>query len=203
MKIVAADFIRSCLEREQFPRHDLSEVAFVGRSNVGKSSLINSLLGRKRLAKVSRTPGKTRILNFFRVRTADPRLGSFYLVDLPGYGYARVSKSVRAQWGPMIEGYLTGRPCLRGILLLVDARGLEHHDWTTFEWLREAGRPLIVVATKVDKLTHGERRDRLAAIAETLSLPETCPLIPYSSMTHEGRDELWRAIRDVLSQDQG
>jgi GTP-binding protein len=199
MKIVAADFIRSCLEKEQFPHHDLPELAFVGRSNVGKSSLINSLLSRKRLAKVSGTPGKTRILNFFRVRTADPRLPSFYLVDLPGYGYARVSKSVRAQWGPMIEGYLTGRSCLRAILLLVDARGLERHDWATFEWLSEAGQPLIVVATKVDKLTHGERRNRLAAIAETLGPPGTCPPIPYSSLTHEGRDELWRAIRDVLS----
>ncbi len=198
MKIVAADFIKSCQAREQFPHHDLSEVAFVGRSNVGKSSLINSLLYRRRLAKVSGTPGKTRILNFFLVHTADPRLRSFYLVDLPGYGYARVSKSLRAQWGPMIEGYLTGRPCLRAILLLVDARGLERPDWTTFEWLNEAARPPIVVATKVDKLSHGERRNRLAAIAETLSLSADRPLIPYSSITHEGRDELWREIRAML-----
>jgi GTP-binding protein len=198
MKIVTADFIRSCLEKEQFPRPDRSEVACVGRSNAGKSSLINSLLYRKRLAKVSGTPGKTRVLNFFQIRTADPRLGSLHLVDLPGYGYARVSRSVRTQWGPLVEGYLTERPCLRIILFLVDARGLERSDWTTFEWLSQTGRPLLVVATKVDKLGRGERPSRLAAISDSLGLPGSRPLIPYSSLTHEGRDELWRAIRERL-----
>ena len=203
MKILASDFIRSCLEKEQFPCHDRSEMALVGRSNVGKSSLINSLLYRKHLAKVSGTPGKTRVLNFFQIRTADPRLGSLYLVDLPGYGYARVSRSVRSQWGSMIEEYLTGRPCLRVILFLVDARGLERSDWTTFEWLSQTGRPLLVVATKIDKLTRGERPSRLAAITGALGLPGSCPLIPYSALTHEGRDELWRAIRERLLEGRG
>jgi len=198
MKIVTAEFIRSCQGPEQFPRDGLPEVACAGRSNVGKSSLINSLLNRKGLAKVSGTPGKTRILNFFRVTTTDPLVGNFYVVDLPGYGYAKVAKSVRAQWGPMIEGYLTNRKDLRGVLLLVDARGIERHDWTTFEWLLDAGLQPVVVATKLDKLTRGERGRNLVAIREMLNLPAATALVPYSSVTHEGRDELWRVIREML-----
>ena len=136
MKILSAEFIKSCAKPEQFPHDGLPEVAFVGRSNVGKSSLLNSLLHRRKLAKVSRTPGKTCTANFFRLIAGDPVLKRFSWVDLPGYGYAKVAKSVQAQWGPMIEGYLTERPELMGVLLLVDARGVERHDVTTFAWLR-------------------------------------------------------------------
>ncbi len=198
MKIVSADFIKSCESPDQFPQDRLPEVAFVGRSNVGKSSLINSLLHRKRLAKVSHTPGKTRILNFFRVTTDDPLLKSFYVVDLPGYGYAKVAKSVRAQWGPMIERYLKGRSTLRGVLLLVDVRRTEGPDAGTIEWLKELGRPLTVVATKVDKLSRGTRRAHLDEIAAALDLPGEALLVPYSSVSHEGRDELWRVIREIV-----
>ncbi len=201
MKILSAEFIKSCPDPEQFPRDRLAEIAFAGRSNVGKSSLINSLLGRKGLAKVSGTPGKTRILNFFRITTGDSWRRTFYAVDLPGYGYAKVSKSVRAQWGPMIEGYLTGRADLRGILLLLDVRRREQHDRTAFEWLRGIGPQAIVVATKVDKLARGQRREALEAIRRELGLDETVPLLAYSAVTHEGRTELWGAIRSLLDGD--
>lgn len=199
MKILSAEFIKSCLIPEQFPCDRLPEIAFAGRSNVGKSALINSLLGRKGLAKVSGTPGKTRIVNFFRVKTGDPLLRNFYAVDLPGYGYAKVSKSVRAQWGPMIEGYLTGRSELRGILLLVDVRRTEHHDRTAFEWVRRIGPRTIVVATKVDKLARGQRKAALEAIRSGLNLDDTVPLLAYSSVTHEGRDELWGVMKGLVS----
>lgn len=199
MKIVAAEFVRSCEKPEQLPAARLPEVAFVGRSNVGKSSLINSLLNRKALAKVSRTPGKTRIINIFLVTTSDPLVRAFYAVDLPGYGYAKVAKSVRAQWGPMIERYLTTRAGLRGILLLVDARGPERQDVTTMQWLQAIGLRVIVVATKSDKLSRAVRRRSLAVIRETLGLGEEVPLIPYSSVTHEGREALRWAIRALLS----
>src|SRR5579885_2795646 len=128
MKIVDAVFVKSCGRVSECPSDSLPEVACVGRSNVGKSSLINSLLHRRSLAKVSRTPGKTRLLNFFRVTIATPGLQQFYLVDLPGYGYAKASKSLREQWGPMIETYFAERQELRGVLFLVDARGVQEQD---------------------------------------------------------------------------
>lgn len=198
MHILAADFIKSCAAVEQLPDERLPEVACVGRSNVGKSSLLNSLLRRKGLAKVSGTPGKTRLLNVFRISTADPRLRRLSLVDLPGYGYARVPKSVRRHWAPLIEAYLAEREELRGVLLLVDARGPQPQDRDTAAWLRERDLPTVVVATKVDKLTRGERAAAFAAIRETLALPSDTPLIPYSALTHEGRDALWDAIRELL-----
>lgn len=198
MKILSAEFIKSCEKPEAFPRDGFPEVAFVGRSNVGKSSLLNSLLHRRKLAKVSRTPGKTCTANFFRLTAGDPLLKRFSWVDLPGYGYAKVAKSVQAQWGPMIEEYLSERPELMGVLLLVDARGVEGQDVTTFEWLRALGLRVVVVATKVDKLSRAERRGSLMAIRDSLNVPEGTELIPYSSITHEGRDELWRAIRRLL-----
>ncbi|MES4784676.1 MAG: ribosome biogenesis GTP-binding protein YsxC, partial [Nitrospiraceae bacterium] len=155
------------------------------------------------LAKVSRTPGKTRVLNFFRVSTSEPKLKHFYLVDLPGYGYAKVSKSVREEWGPMIERYLIGRSELRGVIMLVDARGAQRLDETTFAWLVGLGLSPIVVATKVDKLNRNERVKNLAALRELLQLPETASLIPYSSVTSEGVSELWKAIREMLGKGQG
>jgi GTP-binding protein len=200
MKIIAVEFIKSCNEPSQFPKDRLPEVAFVGRSNVGKSSLINSLLGRKSLARVSGTPGKTQMVNFFLVTTADPALKRFYVVDLPGYGYAKAPKSLRAQWGPMIEGYLADRAFLRGVLLLVDARRAEDKDREAYEWLNELGRPPVVVATKIDKLSRGLRRSHLTATREALGLHEGEPVVPYSSVSHEGRDELWQLIREHLEE---
>jgi GTP-binding protein len=204
MKILAAEFIRSCTEPEQLPRDRAPEIAIVGRSNVGKSSLINSLLHRRKLAKVSSTPGKTRTLNVIRVTTAEPAAGPLYLIDLPGYGYAKVSKTMRQQWGPMINRYLKERTALAGVVMLVDARGLEAQDWNTVEWLRSLGWKPIVVVTKADKLSRSARQLRLAEIREALSVHEpnaSSAVIGYSSVTHEGRDDLWQAILKLVSRE--
>jgi len=195
MKILTAEFIRSCVGSEQFPKGSLPEVAFVGRSNVGKSSLINSLLQRKGLAKVSRTPGKTRAVNVFSVITDDALLSQFLLIDLPGYGYAKVSKSVRAQWAPLIEQYLTQREQLRTVVLLVESRVLGAQDRMTIDWLSSIGCPPLVVATKVDKLRPSERVSALRRLEEGLGLDERMPVIAYSSVTGEGRDRLWAALK--------
>ena len=197
MKIFAAEFIKSCVSPEQFPSGDLPEIAFVGRSNVGKSSLINSLLNRRDLAKVSRTPGKTRAVNLFLISTSDPDLSQFYLVDLPGYGFAKVSKSIRAEWGPLIESYLSERAALLGVVLLVESRVVTDQDRQTFSWIRSIGRNPLVVATKADKLKPSERVRTLRQTHLDLGLVEGEMLIPYSSVTGDGRDRVWGALRDL------
>lgn len=199
MKILAAEFIESTTEPHRFAGARLPEVAIAGRSNVGKSSLINALFHRKALAKISRTPGKTRTVNFFRVATSDPRIGAFYLVDLPGYGYAEVAKTIRASWRPMIERYLGDRPALKGVLLLVDARHATEQDAMMSGWLADRGVPAVVIATKSDKLPRADRLGHLAAIRGRLELPEGVPLIPYSSKTGEGEADLWQALRELLA----
>jgi GTP-binding protein len=196
----------------------LPEVAFAGRSNVGKSSLINRLLGRTRtpVARVSGTPGKTREINFYRVDAipaavdgGDSALGTapatapslqFYLVDFPGYGYARVPTSVRGAWKPLIEGYLGGSDALRGVVQLVDARhGPTRDDLGMLEFLASLGVPALVTLTKVDKLKPTERVRQLAAIAERLGLdPEQ--VVPFSSRTGEGRDELLGSVEALLAE---
>jgi GTP-binding protein len=170
------------------PEPTLPEIAFAGRSNVGKSSLLNRLVRRKAFARVSRTPGRTREINFFAVN------GAFALVDLPGYGYARISKERRAEWRPLIEDYLRESPALRGIVQLLDAR----HDPTDddhrmLEFLADIGAPTIVAATKVDKLRPGERPERLPALARQVGM-DAEQIIPFSAVTGEGRDELAQAI---------
>jgi GTP-binding protein len=198
MKILAAEFIRSCAGPEQFLKGELPEVAFIGRSNVGKSSLINSLLQRKGLAKVSRTPGKTRLVNLFRITSDDPGLARFVVVDLPGYGYARVSKAMRAQWAPLIEQYLDGSEQLRAVVVLVECRVLSEQDRDTIAWLLSVGRPPIVVATKMDKLKMSERVGALRRLQDGLSLAEGAGVIPYSSVTGEGRDRLWAVLKERI-----
>jgi len=198
MKILHAEFIKSCAVPEQFPADHLPEIAVAGRSNVGKSSLINSLLHRRDLAKVSRTPGKTRTVNLFLVTTSDPALARFYLVDLPGYGFAKVSKSVRAHWGPLIESYLCNRAPLILVVLLVESRVVTEQDRQTVAWLRTIGREPLIVATKSDKLKPSERVRTLRRTQRDLDLPEGHTLIPYSTVTGEGRDDLWGALRDAV-----
>ncbi len=195
MHILNAEFIRSCHGPEQIPAGRLPEIAFVGRSNVGKSSLINALLRRKRLAKVSRTPGKTRAINLFSVSTDDPDLPHFLLVDLPGYGFANVSKEERARWAPLIERYLTGRPELRAVVLLVESRVLGKQDRETLDWLTSIGLRPLLVATKADKVKPAERVVTLRRLREHFELSEGDPLIVCSSTTGEGRDQLWTALR--------
>jgi GTP-binding protein len=174
------------------PPVELPEIAFAGRSNVGKSSLLNRLVRRQAFARVSNTPGRTRELNFFRVNNA------FVLVDLPGYGYARVSKERRAEWRPLIEGYLRRSAGLRGIVQLLDPR----HDPTDddrqmFDLLAEIGVPAIVVVTKTDKLGPGKVPERLHQLAVELELDED-QMIPFSAVTGAGRDELAEAVVTLL-----
>ncbi|MEK7402682.1 MAG: ribosome biogenesis GTP-binding protein YihA/YsxC [Gemmatimonadota bacterium] len=176
------------------PEHSLPEVAFAGRSNVGKSSLLNKLVRRKKLARVSNTPGRTREVNFFQVND------QFVLVDLPGYGYARVSKDTRAAWRPLIEGVLRGSPGLRGIVLLLDARHEPSpEDLQMLEFLAELGTPAIIVVTKVDKLTKSARDARLASLAAQAGI-EADQMIPFSAVTGEGRDELAEAVVALVTQ---
>ena len=176
------------------PEVALPEIAFAGRSNVGKSSLLNRLIHRKKFARVSNTPGRTREVNFFKVN------GAFVFVDLPGYGYARISKERRAEWKPLIESYLRGSQQLRGIVQLLDAR----HDPTIddrqmLDFLATLGVPTVVVLTKIDKLTPKERRERIAGITDILGLDED-QVIPFSAVTGDGRNELAEAIDALLAQ---
>jgi GTP-binding protein len=176
------------------PEPTLPEVAFAGRSNVGKSSLLNRLVHRKKFARVSNTPGRTREVNFFKVND------TFVLVDLPGYGYARVSKERRAEWRPLIEGYLRTSPTLRGIVQLLDAR----HEPTAddrgmLDFLAELGVPTIVTVTKTDKLTARERARRVSDLSAALGL-DADQVIAFSAVTGEGRDELAEAIDELLAQ---
>jgi len=176
------------------PEPKWPEVAFAGRSNVGKSSLLNRLVRRKRFARVSNTPGRTREINFFLVN------GQFVLVDLPGYGYARISKERRAEWKPLIEGYLRSSKELRGIVQLLDVR----HDPTDDDrqmlaFLASVGVPTLFALTKIDKLTASQRRARLPALLETLEVNED-QVIPFSAVTGEGRDELAEAVVALVEQ---
>lgn len=196
MKILKAEFIRSCVRPEQFPSDPIPEIAFVGRSNVGKSSLINSLLQRKCLAKVSRTPGKTRAVNLFFVTTDDPALSRFVLADLPGYGYAKVSKTERSQWAPLIERYLGEREQLCAVVMLVESRVLGSQDGETLAWLRSIGCDPLVVATKVDKLKPSERVSALRRLVEGLRLEGGAGFMACSSATGEGRERLWAALKE-------
>jgi GTP-binding protein len=170
------------------PESSLPEVAFAGRSNVGKSSLLNLLLRRKSAARVSRTPGRTREINFFRVNDA------FMLVDLPGYGYARIAKSRRAEWRPLIEGYLRSSPNLKGLVLLLDSRrDPTDDDRAMLSFLADSETPVLVAVTKMDKFGTEAGRARVAAIAEALDL-DVDQVVPVSAHTGLGRDELAAAL---------
>ncbi len=185
MRIKQSEFITSAVKREQYPIDTRIEIAFVGRSNVGKSSLINSLTNRKKLAKVSQTPGKTRLVNFFLINN------DFYLVDLPGYGYAKVSKSEKDSWGKTVETYLTGREQLKRVVLLVDSRHTPSgDDILMHEWFKHFGFDVTIVATKSDKLTKNELVKSEKVIKETLKLGENDHLYFFSSLNKKGSDEL-------------
>ncbi|HOA97483.1 ribosome biogenesis GTP-binding protein YihA/YsxC [Acetivibrio saccincola] len=193
LNINNAKYELSAVKPSQYPVSDLPEVTFVGRSNVGKSSLINSLLNRKNLAKVAATPGKTQVINFYNI---DNKL---YFVDLPGYGYAKVSKGVQASWAKFIETYLVKREQLKLIVMLVDIRhSPTSHDKLMHDWILSMELPYLVVATKKDKVPRSKIKPRLADIAKELNLDASNKLIPYSSETRQGRDELWDEIKKCL-----
>jgi len=189
MKIRSARFITSSDRLEACPLALLPEAAFVGRSNVGKSSLLNSLLGRKGLAKTSGTPGKTRLINFFLVDD------SYYFVDLPGYGYARVPEALKKNWASMIESYLSHRETLRVVIVLLDARHLPSlADRQMKDWLDHYRRPAIFVATKIDKISRNQKIRAIEAIQREMKLKKQDLLIPFSARTGEGCLDLLRAL---------
>ncbi|HKN59098.1 MAG TPA: ribosome biogenesis GTP-binding protein YihA/YsxC [Gemmatimonadaceae bacterium] len=187
------EFIGGMSEKRGWrPESSLPEIAFAGRSNVGKSSLLNTLVRRKSFARVSRTPGRTREINFFRVNNG------FVLVDLPGYGYARVSKERKAEWKPLMESYLRQTSQLRGIVLLLDSRREpSEDDRAMLDFLAEMEVPTIVAVTKVDKLSKAAARQRVAEISRALTL-ESEQVIPFSAHSGEGRVELLEAITDLV-----
>ena len=193
MKILTAEFVKSALQLAHCPKDMRPEIAFVGRSNVGKSSLLNTILGRKGLAKVSKSPGKTRTLNFFDIN------GACYFVDLPGYGYAKTAPSLKREWSKSLTDYLQQRKQLKLVIQLVDARHKPtEKDHDMVELLMEAEKPTLVVATKVDKLKQGERIRLDAALREALMLDEESMIIPFSSLSGEGKDAVLRVIQGVI-----
>jgi GTP-binding protein len=189
MDILDAEFLTTAMNVATLPPPLFAEVAFAGRSNVGKSSLINSLAQRKKLARTSSTPGCTRGLNLFRLTLRGGAHLDF--VDLPGYGFAKRSKDEKKSWGPMIEGFLKKRVGLRGVVILVDARrGLEAEEHDLLEFLRHIKQPALLVATKVDQLSSSKRKPAALALAKEAGTRA----IPFSAHTGEGRDQLLRAV---------
>ena len=190
-----AEFVRSAAKKEDFPRDGLPQIVFSGRSNVGKSSVINRLLGRKNFARVGSAPGKTTHINYFKID------GKFYLVDLPGYGYAKVSKAKRDRWGRLMEDYFASGLITWGVMI-VDARHKPTADDVTMaNWFFQTGCPLILVANKLDKLKKSEIEPNLARIRETLSLREEDRLIPFSAERGDGREELLSALGRAMGED--
>jgi GTP-binding protein len=191
MRITSAQFVASASAPASFPRDERPEVAFLGRSNVGKSSLINSLLGVKGLARTSSTPGRTRALNFFLVNE------QFFFVDLPGYGYAKTTQAERRAWGELIEKYLAQRRQLVLSILIVDARHEPSPlDLQMKSWLQHFGLPYLVVSTKVDKLSANEQR---ASEQRARKILATERVIPFSALTRAGASQLWGEIRASLT----
>ena len=196
---LATHFLLSAVEAAQFPKTGVPEIAFLGRSNVGKSSLLNALVG-ERAAKVSRTPGRTRAINFFALLDHKHR-PKLVFADLPGYGYAKISKSISAGWPAFIEPYLAGRNPLALCICLLDANvPPQASDRQLFDWLRAAGRAFLVVATKVDRLSGNERTRNMAALKKGLELDE---ILPVSAKTGYGVKELWARIQSAGAKEEG
>lgn len=189
LKIKSVNLETVCGVTSRLPENQLVEIAFAGRSNVGKSSLINALINRKSYARTSQQPGKTQTINFYRINDA------LYFVDLPGYGYARVSKSTARQWGKMIDGYLENSRVLRLVFLLVDIRHRpSQNDIQMYDWCIQYGFQPIIIATKEDKVKRSQKQKLLREIQEALQVVEGTPVIPFSSVTKAGREEIWEYI---------
>ena len=208
-KIIKADYVASAVKISQYPPEILPEIAFIGRSNVGKSSLINSLCNRRNLARISQTPGKTQTINFYKATlkvgnrqeatgNRDFNLYPFYLVDLPGYGYAKTSKTNRTVWAKFIDEYFSKSRQLKFICLLVDMRHAPmDSDLQMFQNIIEKNLPVLIVATKSDKLSKNERAKNLAVIKKTFAIEEL-PILPYSSKSGDGISDLLETIADSL-----
>ncbi|NLV23412.1 MAG: YihA family ribosome biogenesis GTP-binding protein [Deltaproteobacteria bacterium] len=190
--VKSAQFVKSAVGADHYPDTPCGEVAFIGRSNVGKSTLINGLLGRRSLVRTSRTPGRTQTINFFLINDA------FFLVDLPGYGFAKAPREVRKQWEPMIRGYLSRRSQLKAVILLLDIRRIPNEeDIRMLDWLEEYTVPTIPVLTKVDKVGHGERSAQMDRISRITALSREA-FSCFSSVTREGREDIWDRIENAL-----
>ena len=191
MKVSSTEFLKSAFQESDWPKDAKPEIAFLGRSNVGKSSLINSLLMVRGLARTSSTPGRTQSLNFFSINER------FRFVDLPGFGYARVPQNIKSTWGDMVTGYLAKRPQLVLSIHIVDSRHEPtKQDLQLHEWLEHSNKPQLIVATKSDKLSNNELRKNLEHIARVLGNDS---VVAYSAKSGRGRDELWRAINSAIS----
>jgi GTP-binding protein len=192
LAITSAEFITSAVRPEQYPRDESPEVAFAGRSNVGKSTLINCLIQRRKLVRTSRTPGRTQLINFFKIND------SFLFVDLPGYGYAKAPQSLRASWGPMIETYLVSRENLRGIVQIMDLRHLPTpDDISLWSWLKEKKIPAIPILTKADKLSQAKWDPLVQTAARVLGISPD-DFIVFSAQTQQGRNELLCRVKDLI-----
>ncbi len=192
VKIKSTVFVKSATKPSNYPESQLPEVAFAGRSNVGKSSLINTLVNRRGLVRTSSTPGRTQLLNFFDINE------EFSLVDLPGYGFAKVPLAVKKAWGPMMRTYLEKRPQLRAVVMLFDIRRVpREEDLELLDWLEEFEIPTIPVITKIDKISRNQRAAQIKPILEATGLPLDAFTL-FSSLSKEGRDEVWERIEEAL-----
>lgn len=195
MKILSAKFVISINNINQIPSNNYPEIAFAGRSNVGKSSLINCLINRKNLAKTSSAPGKTRMINYYNI---DEKL---HFVDLPGYGYAKVSKLERKRWKHLVESYITTSRYLKGVVHIIDSRiGATDLDMEMISWLIYLQKPTLIVATKIDKLSKSKARHYLIKYYEDLIPLGISDLIPFSAVTKQGKKEIWMAINSFLQE---
>lgn len=193
MKVISSEIVMSAVSPKQYPEDGRPEIALAGRSNVGKSSTINTILNRRKLARVSSSPGKTRTINFYLINE------EFYLVDLPGYGYAKVSKNEKATWGKMMETYLSSRKNLYEVVLLVDIRHEPtNDDKMMYDWIKHYGYGSIVVATKSDKISKGAYQKHFKVIREKLGMSPEDKIIPISSLKREGIDKLWGSLEDIF-----
>ena len=187
-----------CGITSKLPDNMLPEIAFAGKSNVGKSSLINGIMNRKSLARTSSQPGKTQTINFYNVNEV------FYLVDLPGYGYAKANQEVKAQWGKMIERYLHSSKQLKAVFLLIDIRhDPSANDKQMYQWMRHYGFDPIIIATKLDKINRSQIQKQLKAIRVGLAAQKDTIIIPYSSLSKQGREEIYDLLDSILSEDGG
>ena len=192
MIIKSAEFVTSAVKPSQYPPAVLPEIAFAGRSNVGKSSLINTLVNRKRLVKTSSTPGRTQLINFFNINEA------FSFVDIPGYGYAKVPTAIKKNWGPMIETYITTRKTLKGVVLIMDIRRTPGpEDMNMLDWLNHYDVPSIPVLTKSDKLSKTKQQKQFIKIVTTLSSNKD-NFILFSAKSRQGKEKVWNAVKNLI-----
>ena len=193
MKIKSVELETVCGITSKLPENDKMEIAFAGKSNVGKSSLINGLLNRKSLARTSSSPGKTQTINFYNVNK------ELYFVDLPGYGYAKVSMEIREKWGKMIERYLRKSDVLAAIFLLIDIRHeLSANDRQMYDWIVSNGYRPVIIATKLDKIKRSQLQKQISIIKKSLGCPSETKVFPFSAQTKQGRDEIWEYIESLL-----